>query len=438
MSLLAIELEAGRLTATVLERDQGAVAAGASASVEGGLEALPGLLDALGPHPRAAILLSDQVTAACVDAPPTAGLPPARIEGLIRWELESYLPDAHGALVCGWSAPRDSAGPLLGAALPQAVRDDHVGALTAAGLRPAAIYPALGAAAALLPEAGEPCTLVELSPQRIGCARVEAGRVVRFRSQALSGDPVDAVLELEAADAPLTLAGPLPAALERAPEVAGLPRLAAGDLSASVLGAACRHWGLPGGERVPALPACAAAPPVLARGSTRAALALALLALLIGGLEFGLGAHRYALQADVEILQAHVDALEGQVRAHDALSEQLAALDAEAEAVAEREGVYDRCAKRRAFLPALLAAVAEATPESVVVEALAEEGGRRLRLSGFAVDELSVRALQRDLATRLSALGLAPLVSRVRRSEDARGAAGYAFDLSFAPVGDAG
>ena len=77
MSLLAIELEAGRLTATVLERDQGAVAAGASASVEGGLEALPGLLDALGPHPRAAILLSDQVTAACVDAPPTAGLPPA-------------------------------------------------------------------------------------------------------------------------------------------------------------------------------------------------------------------------------------------------------------------------------------------------------------------------------------------------------------------------
>ena len=67
-----------------------------------------------GALPREAVLVTDAATAACVEAPPTAGLPPERVDGLVRWELEPLLPEPPaGGLACGW-AEREAAGREAG------------------------------------------------------------------------------------------------------------------------------------------------------------------------------------------------------------------------------------------------------------------------------------------------------------------------------------
>jgi hypothetical protein len=437
MRLLVVEHDGARLRGLVVERAGDRVGSRAAAVVDGGLESLSQLVKDLPDAPREAILLSSEVTAACVEAPPTVDLPAARLEGLVRWELESYAPDAEGGLVFAWAQPAAAAGPLLAAAASRASRQAWDAAFAAAGLRLRGIYPRLSSAPALLSAWEEPTILVEVADGRIGCSRVEAERVVRFRSL-VGGDSLETILELEEPGARVVLVGSLPPELALAPELMSLPRLAEEELSVSAVGAARHAWGLPGGERVTALAARDPRPPLRSRPQVKAALAVAVVLSVVVALELWVG--RALGNAEVRVLGLRDQAaqLERAAGARQALERELQALDVDEQTVRRREAVLQACVQRQAFLPALLAAVAAATPSEVAIDALGEEAGQRVRVRGFALNELAVRELQRDLATRLSALGLAPVESRVRRRRGRLGVEGYGFDLCFGPGGGNG
>jgi len=438
-ALLAVHEAGGERTAAVLRRGRDgdvAVVAEARAPASGGDLAadLPGLLAGLpGRAPRNAVLVTDAVTAVGLDLPPARGAGPERLRGLVRWELEPFLAGEDGPqpVACGWTAP-GAEGRVVAAGLPSERRAELAAAFAAAGRRLRAVYPALGCAAALAETPG-PASVVELAGGELGVSRVEGGRVVDFRTARADAELPDLGvpdLAVDPGDA-LLLAGPFPpgvlAAYPEPPLRTGLAELPAGLL------AAARHaWGLPGAERVPAVPGGEPAPPVLATDAGRIAVVAAVVAAVVIAAELAIGGLLGRARDRVATLSADVAAREAAAERREALEARRADLAGEEADLRGRLAVHEASRARQAYLPRLLAALAASTPDGLAVDALREDDRGGLTLEGWALTELAVQELRRDLRGRLEPLGLAPRELRVEAAEGRLGRPGYAFALDFA------
>lgn len=385
--------------------------------------------------PREVAFLWSAVTAAVVDVP-AAGLPADRMEALLGWELEPFLPgeEGHGApstapgesgtasVACGWARP-EGPGPLLACGVRPAVRDELREALARAGLRLRGLYPLLGCAAAELERGSAGARVViETGSGAVAATRVEGERVTRTRiARCPAGAEAATAMGLVPDDAGLVLGAPLPTGL---PDLIGddarvLPgAVEAPLLPSGLLGAARHALSLPGGERLACVPPQARRRPIrLGRAQLLALGAAALLVLGIVGAELGL---TRALAERQERLQALGPLGAGENK--KALETRLAQARAQVALRGELE------ARRR--LPELLRAVAGAAPEELMIERLAEEGDGSLRLEGAALSELSVRRFARDLELLLQPLGLTASSPELRRRDDpAAAVVSYAFTL---------
>lgn len=396
--------------------------------------------------PAQAVALTDAATAVCLDVPPTAELPAERVEGLVRWELEPLVPSAGPeGLACGWAAgaaAARTAGPLLACGLAARERDALAEAFRRAGLRLSGIYPRLGCAMAMAPvDLPARAVVAELAPGRVGLAWLEGGRVTRLSVTRAASDAALADAVLAAAptdDVPLLVVGAASDAVRAALEatraaVTFLP--CAGP--ASLLGAARHALALPGSERVAGVPGQAPAPPLLARGAVRAALAGALVLLAVAGADVALGNRARRLgeqvarrEGEARTARLAAAAAAELVRERDAAAQEAATLRAAAERTAARE-------RRAGELVALLDALA-AAPEGVVLEGLEDRtagaGGRAgLTVRGEALDPAAAQAFLRDLAAALAPRGLTLVERQVVRAPTTRfGVDGFRFEARLA------
>jgi hypothetical protein len=493
--LLVIRETEGGLEGAVVLRHEGQLLVSGTARAEGlDLDAgLPLLRERLGAGGDA-ILVTPRVTALCLpDAPPMAGLSSQSLEGLVRWELEALLPPDEGPSlpVCGWAAGppggAERAGPLLACGLFRTHRDAAREAFAQAGLVLRGLYPALGCAAALAEPDG---TLVEVGQGGCVVIRLEAGRVTAFHAERTTDvRPLERMLlELEG---PFALAGSVPdSALSLLPEATLLeqsPEASSAEIVAGMLGAARHALGLPGGERVAAVPGSEPDPPRLRQRRVQVALGVAALALLLGAAELGLGAARGRAEDRLSELHvrksaaqatwqaervARLEAVEDETsdlerRALD-LEEELAALgdrrldlEREQEQLAQATALLtdershaderlralerqtrrdaslaDSYAQRREGLPMILAAISRSTPADLSLDRFREETGAKpaLVLEGFALHDMAVRELARDLARDLAPLGLRLESERVSPGRAHQlGVVGYRFELRFVP-----
>lgn len=383
--------------------------------------------------PRDAAFLWTQVTAAVVEVPATEGLGAERLEGLLGWELEPFLPGEHAApgangaggaapVACGW-ARANGAGPLFACGLRPEVRDQAREAFSRAGLRLRGLYPLLGCAAAELdPGAAGARVVLEVTSGSVAATRVEGDRVTRTRlARCAPGGEVAAALGLVPEDAGLVLASPrsedLRATLgEEVPLLEAPPE--APSLPSGLLGAARHALGLPGGERIAAVP-----PQTRRRLRLRGPV-------LIGGLVgllvlSAIGLVEVGLAGALE--RARVRAAELRA-ASGAAAPDKATLEKRLKAARDRQEITRELRGRHGLLPAVLRALAESAPEELMVERLAEEPDGRLRFEGTALDEPAIQRLAAALAPRLALHGLQVGQPEVHRKVEA-GAVLYTFTL---------
>lgn len=377
--------------------------------------------------PRDVALLWSEVTAAVIEVP-AAGLSPDRLEALLGWELEPYLPGEHAegngagvaAVACGW-AKAGEAGPLLACGVRPEARDQVREAVGRTGLRLRGLYPLLGCAAAELGQGAAGARVVlEVGAGAVAATRVEGDRVTRARvSRCPPGAEAATAAGLVPADAGLVLAGPLPARLrdlvgEEAPL---LPApLEAPALPVGVLGAARHALGLPGGERIACVPPQTPRRLRLGREHALFAGVVALVLATVGGGEAWMSRALRASEARL-----------GELRGLGAQLPEKKPLEDRLKQAKERLALA-RDLRARRELPRVLRALAEAASEELMIERLAEEPEGVLRIEGLALSELAVRRLVRDLGLGLQPLGLAPGDPEVRRRE-----ANYAFTLRCLP-----
>lgn len=370
--------------------------------------------------PRDVAFLWSAVTAAVVDVP-TAGLPADRLEALLGWELEPFLPgegeahDTPGAhagtalVACGW-AQAAGPGPLLACGVRPGVRDELREAVGRAGLRLRGLYPLLGCAVAEMERGSAGARVVlELAAGSVAATRVEGDRVTRARlSKCPPGAEAGTAVGLVPEDAGLVLATPLRPEL---PDLLGVEaQLLSGAVEApllpsGVLGAARHALGLPGGERVACVPPQPRRKPIrLGRAQVAFGAALLAMILLAVGAELG---YARAIADRTARLQAlgPAGSAAAKRRLETRLAQARARLALQGEVQARRQ------------LPELLRAVAGATPEELMVERLHEEPTGALLVEGAALSELAVRRFARDLDLLLKPLGLQVGTPEVRRRD---------------------
>jgi len=374
--------------------------------------------------PRRAVLVTERVTAACLELPPVAGVSAEEAEGLVRFELEPLLPAAApGGLACGW-ASADAGGQLLACGLPRPERDRLARAFRGAGLRLAGVY-APGSCAPAVAPALPRCTVVESGPGTVATARVVEGRVTVLSVVGADEPTAAASLGLELADPadPLVLVGPADPALREAlaaghPDVR--PVAAEAEVSASLLGAAQHALGLPGGERVAGVPGRAPRPSLRARGPAPVLVLLA--ALVTVAVVVGLDVHLQGRLERARDARARLDDAAGASRARAAAARQLTQeRDALTEEVAELRAAREdaaRRARRTTELVELLDALAATAPRGLALDAL-EDGGDELLVSGRSATPSLAQAFLGDLEAALASRGLRIAGRRVTRDEGA-------------------
>lgn len=377
--------------------------------------------------PRDVALLWSEVTTAVIEVP-AAGLPAERLEALLGWELEPYLPGEHAegngagvaGVACGWAQP-SGAGPLLACGVRPEVRDQVREVVGQCGLRLRGLYPLLGCAAAELGQGAAGARVVlEVGSGAVAATRLEGERVTRARvSRCPLGAEAATAAGLVPADAGLVLAAPLPARLrdlvgEDAPLLSGPAEAPA--LPVGVLGAARHALGLPGGERIACVPPHTRRRLKLTREHALFAGIAALVLLIVGGGEAWVA--RGLRQSEARL--AELQGLTAQLPERKPLEDRL-------QQARERLALA-RDLRARRDLPRVLRALAEAAPEELMIERLAEEPEGVLRIEGVALSELAVRRLTRDVGLGLAPFGLRPGDPEVRRRE-----AHYAFTLRCLP-----
>ncbi|MCA8923059.1 MAG: hypothetical protein KDD82_14690 [Planctomycetes bacterium] len=404
------------------------------------------------PLPREAVVVSRDVTAVCLDLPPTAGLPLDRVRGMVRWEIEPFVTadrfggeaaDRSEPLVCGWATGRRVGAGLLACALPATERRRIARALDDAGLRGAGFYPAGGCAAGILDEGlAQSCVVLEAVEGELTAVRVSDGIVVAYRAATAPAEVAAACWSQASEGEALVVAGACSEEVEQALLASGLaPEWLATHEGCSASGlAAARHaLGLPGGERVPWLEAREARAPLFRSGRVRGALVCAGVLGLLALCDLGLGVWLSRAEARVARLTEGYDGGQGlptlpRLRAEAQQAEELRAevealrvLSSEAH---ERGRVLDACSTRLSRLPALLGAVGAAAGADVALDALREAPDGTLQVEGFALDEPAIQRFRRDLARGLRPFGLTPSEPRVTRETGRLGRAGYGFQLA--------
>jgi hypothetical protein len=456
--LLAVETDGSSIHVAVVARDaeRAVVRAAATGPATGDLAAdLQAALAAFGARarPRRAILITPRATAVVLQVPPTRSLSDERVAGLVRYELEPYLPHdevrtpgAGDQVACGWAeqgGDGERPGPLLAAGLTVSARDEMRAAFREAGLTLVGVYPQLGCAAALLPPTARDVIVMELAQGRVAAARVSGDRVSRLVLQRASGDLDELATACRALvddGAALALAGPVPPYLEAdladlAPARVGVGVAIDGEdvppTSASLLGAAHHALGLPGGARVAGVPGQPARVPLLRRPLVQGLIAAALPVLLAVAALLVFSARRDAAAAAVGQLTGEVDLRQRGAEARKQLERERDALNVELKALRATAAEHEEAEGRRPWLLALLRAVADATPQDLVVEGIHEEAPGTVRLTGFARAQVDVQAFVRDLAAKPALAGLPPGAVTMRRDVGRFGASGYHFDVRF-------
>lgn len=433
--LLAIARDERRTVGAVLGWDGGAWRALASLegpagpALEDDLRGLTAGLRPLLPQgervPREALLLSRDVVSACVEVPGLAKLPPERVETIVGWELDPFVPgepegeadDGAAPVACGWSRAAGP-GPVLASGVRPRARDAAREAFARAGLRLRGLYPLLGCAAAELPAGDGPSVVLELGRGAVFASRVDHGRVVRARlARCAPGGELEAALGLVSADAATVVAGPVEPALRAEVEAEGWGLLGApDDLPPGLFGAARHALALPGGARLAAVPAARA---------RRLRLPAPLGWTLLGAAVVAAAAGVVDVQVGRQLESARQALVEAEERADAGRRAQ--GLQASLGSLRAVHALEREVADRGRGLPAMVRDLAAAVPPALELR-LAREEPTGLRLEGVSLDELSVSQFVAALAPRLKARGLVPGHPAVR---PATGEPYYAFTVTF-------
>jgi Tfp pilus assembly protein PilN len=369
--------------------------------------------------PKAAWVVSSQAFVANLELPPRASLPPERVSGLVRYELEPLVP-ASGEL--RFAAGEQPGAALLGAALPEPAWAEAERDLAALGLSLAGVLPALGGGAALCQAPGQ---LLEVGSEGLAWTQLDAaGQLVAWEGGSnLTRE--DVLTLLDPALPFVVLAESEEAAETFQPDSSQTPPA---GLSVAAWTGAQRALGLPGGERIPAF--VGARPSWAERLRPLVPLAcVALLALALGVSELALRTRGERLKRDLE--QARVQA-EGLRRARSqqaALGRSLERRRAELAALERQAANLEAADRRSAGLALVLATLATTLPDEVSLEGLHDDA-QTLRLTGFSLDSAAVQRLSRDLGRTLEEVGLRPLPARVRATLR-EGVPGYQFVLEL-------
>lgn len=369
--------------------------------------------------PKRAWLVSDQAFLANLELPPRSSLPPERLPGLVRYELEPLVP-THGPL--RFAAGEQPGAGLLAAALPEAAWADAERELAEFGLELAGVLPALGSGVALCEAPGQ---LLEVGPAGLAFVQLDdQGQLLRWESgQSLTFEDVVPLLD---PDLPFVVLAESEEAA--APYQADRVLTPPEGLSVATWAGAQPALGLPGGERVPAF--VAPRPTWNQRLRPLAPMAcLALLALCLGLCEIGLRLRERSLNRALDATRAQAEDLRQARGQQAALSASLERRRAE---LAKLEGALaglEAADQRAAGLALVLATLATTLPDEVSLEGL-EDDAQTLRLTGFSLDSAAVQRLSRDLGRALEPVGLQPLPARVRATIR-EGVPGYQFVLEL-------
>ncbi|MBL4848867.1 MAG: PilN domain-containing protein [Planctomycetes bacterium] len=414
--ILIFERTPDGVRAALVRRVMGEVEVVASASGADFASARLGLPRRL---PSAAWVVEPRVFVACLELPPRGSLPPERLAGLVRYELEPLAP-SEGPLRC---AAADLPGSsLLGAALPEAAWRENEQELRSLSLDLAGCLPSLGAGIVLAPAPGQ---LLETSSAGLATARLgPSGELLSWEGGAqLTREDVIRDVDPEM---PLTVLAETALEAESfAPDVHLAPPA---GLSPATWAGAHRALGLAHGERIPALVGATRSSWERVAGLLPLAW-VAVFALAFGGGELALRARRVSLTQTLSHAQAQANELR---RAKATRSAARAALDAkriELQRLEVLERGVTAADQRGATVALLLSALSTHLPAEVSLQSLREEGGS-LSLNGFSLDSAAVSRLSRDLGRALEPTGLRPLPARVRATvED--GVPGYRFVLDL-------
>jgi len=370
--------------------------------------------------PKSAWVVSSQTFLANLELPPRDTLPPERVAGLVRYELEPLVPTV-GAL--RFAAGEQPGAALLGAALPEQAWAEAERELS--GLSLAGVLPALGAGVALAEAPGQ---LLEVTPEGLAFSQLDAaGQLLRWEGGAnLTREDVLALL-----DPGLPLRVVAATADEAAPFQPDCVLTPPEGLGVAAWAGARRALGLPGGERVPAF--LGARPSLAARLRPLAPVAcVALFALALGISEGVLRTREARLTRSLAQARAQAEGLRRARSQQSALAASLERRRAQLARLERQVAALDAADQRSAGLALVLSTLATTLPDEVSLEGL-QDDAQTLRLTGFSLDSAAVQRLSRDLGQALEPAGLQPLPARVRATlRD--GVAGYQFVLELQRV----
>ena len=212
-----------------------------------------------------------------------------------------------------------------------------------------------------------------------------------------------------------------------------------------MVGAACHAFALAGAARTVAIPSRDLSIPLLHPRWKWVALGLAVAVLVLGAVEISLS--RSLKQAEEAYLQAarlhegERDRLAGSTlwykhakELEEEKSQALEALRQKGSELTRRRNFLEHVlARREALVPALLDAVSSATPSSMMIRRLEEEG-KTIRLEGWALENAAIQDFANGMSSALRGHGLRVDEVSVRAQAgpgDLRELQGYGFYLSL-------
>jgi len=376
--------------------------------------------------------------------------------------------------ISGWRPLAESGAtghtwPWLAASLSREARAKWQALFARAGRKLAGIYPELGISAACEPEdtTAAHTAIVEIEPDHQACVHLASGAVadMQVRYEVAEEGLAERVAEL-AGRTPceqVRLYGAHPALERLAPELEtalGVP-VALGAACTPTAGtqlppAACSRLmggaahvtgrgGGRGGRLMPAIAPRDPAPPVHRRPVAWWAGAASLALLLPAGAEWihhtrleRVDAHLVAVEADLATLEEAAGRIEAHNERTRALQKAIGALESRAEHLDRRRAMLSALLTRHGQRPAaLLRAMAQHAPPTLVVDTFRQATDGELHLAGWALDPTAPEQFATALQSALRPWALALREQATQQDTGRLALAGYRFELQFAPAGDA-